>query len=581
VDRFIDSSSPFLRRAASAEPSIDWWPFGEAAFAEAGRLGRSVFLVIGNSYAHACRVLDDELLADDQVCAALARRCVCVRVDRDASPELDAVYQLYLRQSYLWHPSVGQLDLRERLPVWPLVALLDPAGAVRAAGARLDAASLRALISSDLPPPLELPVLGAAAGDRAALLAHGLAAIRGAFDARDGGFGRPPKAPLAPALDLLGATGHSGDRAMVRRTLDALAEGGIHDQLGGGFHRDSTDERFVVPHFEKRAADQAALLRTFAEAEARYHTGRDREVALGVLAYLEARLLAPGGGVYAAEDADVGPFDDGTYYTFTLDEARAALGPEELAVAQPRWDLYGRGELHLDPTRNVVFVSASFADVARELGSDAGKVRRLAATALAKLRAVRESRTRPLLDMTVYVDQSARVARAELAAARALGLPAVEKRALATLDRLLSDGRTDAGTVCHRLGGAPSTWMADAAELGLLALEAHRLHPAPRHLKAARELADHLLERYRVGSGALAAALQGGPVAALSDAVAPFIDDGGASPSAVAARLFLGLAATGEARYRGAAEALIDALLPHAAQAGAPAAGLLAVAQEL
>src|SRR6185312_15013558 len=242
------------------------------------------------------------------------------------------------------------------------------------------------LLTSAPPPPLapEPPPPTAGVDDA-------LAAIAAARDRHHGGFEPPPKRPRAPLLDLLLAI----DPPAALQTLDGLVQGGIHDQLGGGFHAYSTDERWVVPHFEKRAVDQAALLATFARAAAASGQHRYAAVARRIIAYVECRLALDSGGYAASEDADVGNYDDGSLYTWTVDEARAVLDGDELACAQPYFDLYGRGELHSDPTRNVLFIAAPPEEIARELGRDVAGVRALVVRVRDKLLAARSERPQP------------------------------------------------------------------------------------------------------------------------------------------------------------------------------------------
>ncbi|HEX8953533.1 MAG TPA: hypothetical protein VF945_16870, partial [Polyangia bacterium] len=298
-------------------------------------------IVVTNRFSHAAHALD-ELLDDGDVQAALARFQV-VRVDCDERPDVDVALQRRAGRG---------------VPTWPLCAVVDGTGATRAIASHLNRRSLLELLTAEPPPPLPAePPPPTATVDEA------LAAIAAAWDRRHGGFEAPPKRPRAPLVDLLLAI----DPPAALQTLDALTQGGIHDQLGGGFHAYSTDERWVVPHFEKRAVDQAALLATFARAAQATGQARYGAVARRIIAYVECRLALDGGGYAASEDADVGNYDDGSLYTWTVDEARAVLDADELAVVQPYFDLYGRGELHSDPTRNVLFIAASPEEVAREL----------------------------------------------------------------------------------------------------------------------------------------------------------------------------------------------------------------------
>jgi uncharacterized protein len=503
-------------------------------------------IVVTNRFSHAAHQFD-ELLDDGEVKAAVGAFTV-VRVDCDARPDVDVALQ---RRSGLPAPS------------WPLVSIAEAAtGALRAVATHLNRRSLLELLRAPPPSPL-LP----SPAPPTATVDEALAAITAAWDRRDGGFEPPPKRPRAPLVDLL----LSIDPPPALQTLDALTQGGIHDQLGGGFHAYSTDERWVVPHFEKRAVDQAALLATFARAAASTGQPRYAAVARRIIAYVECRLALESGGYAASEDADVGNYDDGSLYTWTVDEARAALDADELAVAQPYFDLYGRGELHSDPTRNVLFIAASLDEVARELGRTPADVRALLARARDKLLTARSERPQPAVDATPYAGVFAKMARAYLEAEAALGVVQDRERALFALERLYAARAADGG-IPHQLDDARSLrWLADHAELGLAALRAYEATGERAHLDVARASADHLCERFWHARGGFAS-VPGGDDRPFRDGE----DGAGPSANAVAGTLLAGLAThTGEARFADRARELVGALLPYACGAGIDGAGLI------
>jgi uncharacterized protein YyaL (SSP411 family) len=327
-------------------------------------------------------------------------------------------------------------------------------------------------------------------------------------------------------------------------------------------------------------------LATFARAAVETAQPRYAAVARRVVAYLECRLALEGGGWGASEDADVGAFDDGSHYTWTVDEARAVLDADELAVAQPYFDIFGRGELHSDPTRNVLFVAASPERVARELGRTAAEVHQLLVRARDKLLDARGQRPAPAVDMTAYAGVFARTARAYLEAEAALGGTRDRDRALAALDRLYAARQPDGG-IPHRLDDPRSLrWLADHTELGLAAVRAYEATRDDQHLTVARATAEHLLARYwHVDGGFTRLPLDSAVAADVPDLFAaaararPVRDGesgGGPSANAVAAVLLWRLAAhTGDRGYADRACALVDALLPAACAAGIDGAGLI------
>jgi uncharacterized protein YyaL (SSP411 family) len=432
-------TSPYLQRGR--EQAVAWRPFSDEPLA-AG----PVLLVIGESGAHASRVLDQEVF--DEPPRAL-ERFVCVRVDAYDRPDL---------------------AVRFGGP-FPLVALLGPEGA--AIERRPTVATVERLLAGAAPTGAERPRDEASGDWEAEALA--------VFDRHDAGFGGLPKAPRAPLLDLLLDDERHAELAL--RTLDAMAAGGIHDQLAGGFHRDSTDAKWLVPHFEKRLGDQAALLSTCARAFRLTGDRRWAETARGIAGYVER--LARDGAFAAGEDADIGPYDDASHWTWTLEEARAVLSPEEFAVAQPCFDLFGRGELHSDPTRNVLFRAVSVEQAARSLGIATDEAGRRLERARVALLAARDARPRPPVDETVYTAANAHLARALLEAAGALDDDRLRAHGLATLDRLYAGALLDDGRVRHRLGdGGPPDWLPAHAQLALAARLAFQVTGDGRHRAA-------------------------------------------------------------------------------------------------
>jgi uncharacterized protein YyaL (SSP411 family) len=526
--------------------SIQWSPWGPAALARAAAEARSLFVLVSNKFSHATRALDAELADDAALERILTTRYVPVRADCDERPDVDARLQA--------------LAGRAAAPSWPLGAILGRDGEPLWAGTHLTRAALLATLSA--PPTSPLPELAPVSGN----VDDALAAMRAACDRGQGGFELAPKRPRPPLLDLMLAV----DAPLAHRTLDALVAGGIHDQLGGGFHHYSTDERWVVPHFEKRAGDQAALLTTLARASATTGELRYARAARQIVAYLECRLAADNGGYYASEAADVGAYDDGSYYTWTVDEARAVLDADELAVAQPYFDLYGRGELHSDPTRNVLFIAAGPEDVARELKRDLADVQALLSRARSKLLAARDERTPPPVDARVYSGVSARVARAYL---EADGVLHERHGALLTLQRLYG-ARAKDGSIPHALDGKSDDglrWLGDHTEVGLAALRAFDVTGDRTHLEHAMAMGEHLVENYWHPDGGFSD-VPGGTTRPIHDA----LDNAGPSANAVAAALLWGLSAHASAPFlRERAAQLMEALLPLACGIGLDGAGLI------
>ncbi len=276
------------------------------------------------------------------------------------------------------------------------------------------------------------------------------------FDARNGGFGEAPKFPHPSAVDLLieryaRAAAASGSdkvatpedteqlRTVVVTTLEKMARGGVYDQLAGGFHRYSVDEHWVVPHFEKMCYDNSELLKTYVHAYQATGNSFFADVARDIIRWMDEWLSdRERGGFYASQDADISMDDDGDYFTWTIDEARAVLTPEEAQVAALHYDINEIGEMHHNPAKNVLFVRASVDEIARRMNLAAERVKELLSSAKKKMYAARLLRTTPYVDKTVYVGWNALCASAYLDAARVLKLDDARRFALRTLDRVLS-----------------------------------------------------------------------------------------------------------------------------------------------
>ena len=268
--------------------------------------------------------------------------------------------------------------------------------------------------------------------------------IVGQFDARNGGFGSQPKFPHPAALDLLLQIAVSRNQAPAREafvtTLEKMARGGVYDQLAGGFHRYSVDERWIVPHFEKMLYDNTELLRNYVHGFQSFVREDFLETAQEIVAWLDSTMTdRERGGFFASQDADVGLDDDGDYFTWTLEEARAVLDPAELEFAAKYWDIGELGDMHHNPAKNVLHVDRSLAEMAKESGAPYASLLALRDSARAKLLAARALRPTPFIDRTLYTGWNAMAVTAYLEAARVLRMDSAKEFALLTLDRLLKE----------------------------------------------------------------------------------------------------------------------------------------------
>jgi uncharacterized protein YyaL (SSP411 family) len=568
---------------------VEWFPWGPEPFERARAEGKPVLLDIGAAWCHWCHVMDGESYEDPRVAELLNRDWICVKVDRDERPDVDARYQRAVQA------VSGQGG-------WPLTAFLTPDGepfyggtyfppegahgrpgflTVLAELARLfreqrDSVAGRA---TEIHKRLEAVRDG---GDRGTITLHTLErasdSMARMFDVRYGGFGTQPKFPHPGACEFLLArwydTREPWPAEIAHRTLCAMAAGGIHDQIGGGFHRYSVDARWVVPHFEKMTCDNAELLKAYTLAAAALEGGSHvaapshagdlyRRVIEGITGWVMEVLAHPDGGYGASQDADVGPGDDGDYFTWTPEEVRAVVTEEEFEVLARRYDVDEYGEMHHNPRKNVLWMRQQPAEIAAATGLALPDVRRLLESGRAKLKAARDRRSGPAVDSTIYVGWSAMMAQALLDAAPLLGQPALEEHALRTVERLfVAAGESDgARGVRHAIGGPDIRLLEDQAQLAAGAIDAYEVTGNRRWLERARALAEYIWSAFRAADGGLfdipvdanGEGLLGSRLKPIQDAPTP-------SGNGVAAIVLARLAEhTGEPPWRQRLEQLLEA----------------------
>ncbi len=339
MNRLLREKSPYLRM--HGENPVDWYPWGDEAFAAARAQDMPVFLSIGYSSCHWCHVIAHESFEDEAVAAILNDGYISVKVDKEERPDVDAVY-------------MDAVQLATGSGGWPMTLLTTPDGTPFFAATYLPRESrdgmaglkellleVRALWQSNRPAILraagefslrmnelaERPVEPREPSE--ALLARAVRDFSDSYDGRWGGFGRAPKFPSAPNLLFLLLRGErAGDRtalSLAEGTLTAMYRGGLFDHVGGGFCRYSVDRKWLIPHFEKMLYDNALLLWAYAEAWRVTRNPVYRSVAERTAAYVLREMTGPSGEFYCAQDADSAG-REGAYYTFTPDEIRSMLG---------------------------------------------------------------------------------------------------------------------------------------------------------------------------------------------------------------------------------------------------------------
>jgi uncharacterized protein len=592
--RLASATSAYLR--AAADQPIDWHPWGAEAFELARRLKRPILLDIGASWCHWCHVMDEGTYSDAEVARLLRAHFVAVKVDRDEHPEVDRRYQ---RQ-------VGALTGEGG---WPLTGFLTADGEVFLGGTYFPATDghgrpgFRRLLKevarlwSEEPERIRdsaQQIQGALARMRArraagaAALPEFVARVRadiaGAYDPVNGGFGMAPKFPHPTAVSFLlwdayaNGTASSADRA--RDTLLRMADGGMYDQIGGGFHRYSVDEGWHIPHFEKMGVDNAALLLAYVEGWQRFGEPRFADVIAGTLGWVRGTLQDPEGGFAASQDADNAPGDDGNYFTWTKSEVRAALDGDDAKFALRFFGVGTEGRMHHDPERSVLFRMLPAVQAAEGLAVAGGPVPTVARVT-ARLASARSARPAPGVDRALYADINGRFVAGLSRAASALGDPTVLADARRAADRFLRAAYRPTEGVAHRLGpeGATGSGMLeDQVAFGAGLVELAGATADPKYATAAIDLFETVDREFRGEDGLLrdlSPRLYDGPsVPGLADPSYPLEDSPHLSANAGAALSLYRLSAlVKDDRWRAKADALLAPIAARVGTAGLFAAG--------
>ncbi|MCI4321758.1 MAG: thioredoxin domain-containing protein [Thermoplasmata archaeon] len=602
--RLADSSSAYLRGAA--EQPIEWHPWGSEPFDLAKRSGKPILLDIGAVWCHWCHVMDEGTYADGEVARLIAQQFVAVKVDRDQSPEVDRRYQ---RQVSALTGQGG----------WPLTAFLNAEGETFLGGTYFPPQDgmgrpgfrrvLKEIARMYREEPEKIRENARLVQESLTRLAKppGPAATRTEFvtavqrqialsaDPVNGGFGHAPKFPHPTAVSLeLWASFATGDptaEAHAHETLLRMADSGMYDHVGGGFHRYATDEAWHIPHFEKMGVDNAALLFAYSEGTRRFGDARLTQTVRGILGWTLEVLADPRGGFGASQDADNAPGDDGGYFTWSRPELKSILTADELKLVSRVFGVGTDGQMPHDPERNVLYRLMDPVEAAAAAGIS-GNAATTLDQAIGKLRRARAARPTPVIDRALYADINGGFIRGLVAAARVLGDPVALAVARKTADRFLAEAYDPSQGVAHRLdasGGVGYGHLEDQAQfaLGLVELAGATLEPS--YVAAAQRLLSLVDREFRGEDGLLrdlSPALYDGPKLGSIDAASyPLEDNPHLSANAAVALGFLRLASlTGDDGWREKSVHLTDALAPRLLAAGlfasgaALAAGLLETA---
>jgi len=594
-NRLKDSASPYLRSAA--HQPIDWHEWGDAAFARAESEDKPILLDIGAVWCHWCHVIDRESYENSEIAKIINENFVAVKVDRDERPDVDARYQ----------SAVSAISGQGG---WPLTGFLLPNGKpffggtyfppedqggrpgfrrillavadsyknkraelVRAADHLADAVAQAEVFT------------GARAEFDPAVVDAQISSVTKQFDIKNGGFGHAPKFPHASAVDLVleryQQTKEKHLLAMIETTLEKMARGGVYDQLAGGFHRYSVDERWLVPHFEKMSYDNSELLKNYLHTSQisvkhDWEASFDETAQSIVLWVISVLSDQENGGFYASQDADYSLDDDGDYFTWTLDEVRGVLTPEESRVIELYYDIEAHGEMHHNPAKNVLWIARGFKEIAETLGRNPDDIVTIKLQAEGKMIRARQQRPTPFVDKTMYVSWNAMFISAFLEASHALFTPWIAEQcrafALKTIDRVLAEAWTEARGFGHRIGGPALDGSLDDQVFGVLALlDAYEATLEPRYFAAAQKTMDLTIARYgdAEGGGFFDRPSDAAPMGGLDVRRKPFQDSPTPGANSVAAIALIRMHAfTGDERYYNFARKTLEAFAGIATQYG-------------
>ncbi|MDZ7750422.1 MAG: DUF255 domain-containing protein [Gammaproteobacteria bacterium] len=568
--RLADATSPYLQQHAGNP--VEWYPWGEEAFEKARREDKFILLSVGYSTCYWCHVMKRESFADEETAALLNRHAVSIKVDREERPDVDAIYMTavqllaghggwpmtllltadlepFFAATYLPRDRFQGL-IRNARELWN-----DNRPAVEAQGARVAAAIQHA---GRLPgePLATLP--------DEALADQAVARLAERFDTFDGGFQQAPKFPMSSILELLlDRYEHEGDtRAldMATTTLGAMARGGIHDQVGGGFHRYAIDNQWLVPHFEKMLYDNAQLLHTYARAHVLTGNAHFERVAHDIVAYVERDMTGPGGLFYSAQDAEVDAVE-GESYLWTPEELAELLPAADYDLVRRVWGLDGPPDFE---GGHILHWPRGYAATAAALEITIGDLMARLEPIRTRLLASRQQRPQPHLDDKVITAWNGLMIWALAYAGEVLERPAYVAMAERAATALLATLRDDQGRLLHvaRHGRARlDAYLDDYAAVILGLTELHRVSGEAAWLDEARMLADTMLATLKDPAGGFHYA----PPTVDHLLARPKATHDGAMPGAdsLATRALVALAReTDDRRYAAAAAATLRAYGP-------------------
>ena len=570
-NRLVFERSPYLLQ--HADNPVDWYPWGPEALERARLEDKPIFLSVGYSTCHWCHVMAHESFESEAIAQVMNEQYICIKVDREERPDIDCIYMKATQllsgrggwPNSVWLTPDGRPwfagtyfppeDSAGRSGFKGIMASLTEAWRTRRSEVEEQADRFAAAMK-------EVSAVGEAGQIDRVLLDRAFDNLHGSFDAALGGFGTAPKFPPHGSFSLLFAEyereGNPDLLHMATHTLDAMIDGGIHEILGGGFHRYSTDARWFLPHFEKMLYDNAQLLGVLADAYRITHDEKYARAAGGIVNWLKREMLDPSGGFYSALDAD-SEGEEGKFYLWTRNELLLALGEDgqwfaDLCAAPGEGNYYEEASGHKPGTNILHLPSGAPEDLER---FDALR---------AKLLALRAHRIRPHLDDKVLTSWNALIISSLVKASKVFD-PDLLELASANADFLLKELRKEGALLrSWRAGSAElPAYLDDYAFLAFALLDLHEATGEDRWRQEALSLSRDMMARFEDENGGFYFTAEGHEDLLLRN-MDPY-DHALPSGNGVAAQLMLRLSAlTGDERWSAHAEACIARFSHHMGQ---------------
>ena len=458
MNRLANETSPYLLQHAGNP--VDWYPWGEEAFAKARAEDRPILLSIGYSACHWCHVMEHESFENEAIAAQMNESFVSIKVDREERPDLDEIY-------------MNAVQMLTKRGGWPMTVFLTPEGKPFFGGTYYPPEDrhgmpgfprvLKAVVEAYRNKPQDvarnvdqivaaldrMSVLNPAGGELSVeVVTRGAEGLTPAYDATHGGFGRAPKFPNAGVFNLfLRSYRLSGNRRyleMITETLRKMAEGGMYDQLGGGFHRYSVDDKWLVPHFEKMLYDNGQLAQVYAEAYRITKDGFFKRIVEETLEYVLREMCQPEGGFYSAQDAD-SEGEEGKFFVWTREEVLELLGKEHGEIFCRVYDVSDLGNFE---GKNILHPILTVEQAARYFKKDESEIESVLAGARARLFDEREKRVKPFRDEKVIVSWNGLMLSGVAAAYAITGEARVREAGARTVDFIFTK-MFDNGLLLH------------------------------------------------------------------------------------------------------------------------------------